>query len=55
MDPLSHIVAGRAVTALFDNGRHGPGLGAAAILGALAPDVDMRPDAGRLGHLSPGA
>ena len=41
MDPLSHIVAGRAVTALFDNGRHGPGLGAAAILGALAPDVDL--------------
>jgi len=41
MDPLSHIVAGRAVTALFDNGRYGPGLGAAAILGALAPDVDL--------------
>jgi membrane-bound metal-dependent hydrolase YbcI (DUF457 family) len=41
MDPLSHIVAGRTVTALFDNGQHGPGLGAAAILGALAPDVDL--------------
>jgi membrane-bound metal-dependent hydrolase YbcI (DUF457 family) len=41
MDPLSHIVAGRAVTALFDNGGRGPGLGAAAILGALAPDVDL--------------
>jgi membrane-bound metal-dependent hydrolase YbcI (DUF457 family) len=41
MDPLSHVVAGRAVTALFDNGRYGPGLGAAAILGALAPDVDL--------------
>jgi membrane-bound metal-dependent hydrolase YbcI (DUF457 family) len=41
MDPLSHVVAGRAVTALFDNGRRGRGLGAAAILGALAPDVDL--------------
>jgi membrane-bound metal-dependent hydrolase YbcI (DUF457 family) len=41
MDPLSHIVAGRAVTALFDNGRRGAGLGAAAILGSLAPDVDL--------------
>lgn len=41
MDPLSHVVAGRAVTALFDNGRLGPGLGAAAILGSLAPDVDL--------------
>ena len=41
MDPLSHVVAGRAVTALFDNGRHGRGLGAAAIAGALAPDVDL--------------
>jgi len=41
MDPLSHVVAGRALTALFDNGRRGRGLGAAAILGALAPDVDL--------------
>jgi membrane-bound metal-dependent hydrolase YbcI (DUF457 family) len=29
------------VTALFDDGRHGPGLGAAAIIGSLAPDVDL--------------
>jgi len=41
MDPLSHVVAGRAVVALVDNERHGPGLGAAAILGALSPDVDL--------------
>src|SRR6476661_9378486 len=41
MDPLSHVVAGRAVTALFDDGRYGRGLGAAAIVGALAPDVDV--------------
>ena len=34
-------MTGRAVTALFDDGRHGPGLGAAAILGSLAPDVDL--------------
>jgi membrane-bound metal-dependent hydrolase YbcI (DUF457 family) len=41
MDPFTHVLAGRAVTALFDNGRHGRGLGAAAIVGALAPDVDL--------------
>jgi membrane-bound metal-dependent hydrolase YbcI (DUF457 family) len=41
MDPLSHLVAGRSVTALFDDGRHGRGLGTAAILGALSPDVDL--------------
>ena len=41
MDPLSHIVAGRAVTALFDDGGYGPGFGASAILGALSPDVDV--------------
>ena len=44
MDPLSHAVAGRAVTALLENGentRLGPGAGAAAIVGALSPDVDI--------------
>jgi membrane-bound metal-dependent hydrolase YbcI (DUF457 family) len=41
MDPLSHVVAGRAVTALFDNGHHGRRLGVAAIVGALSPDVDV--------------
>jgi membrane-bound metal-dependent hydrolase YbcI (DUF457 family) len=41
MDPFSHVMTGRAVTALFDNGRHGRGLGAAAIAGALAPDADL--------------
>jgi membrane-bound metal-dependent hydrolase YbcI (DUF457 family) len=41
MDPLSHVAAGLAVTALFDNGSHGRGVGAAAIVGALSPDVDI--------------
>ena len=41
MDPLSHIVAGRAVVAMVDNGCHGRGFGAAAILGALSPDLDI--------------
>jgi membrane-bound metal-dependent hydrolase YbcI (DUF457 family) len=41
LDPISHVIAGRAVAALFDNGHHGRGLGAAAILGALSPDVDL--------------
>lgn len=41
MDPLSHIVIGRALTAAFDDEpRLFGGNGAAAILGALAPDVD---------------
>lgn len=41
MDPLSHVVAGRAVVALFDNGHHGRSLGAAAIVGGLSPDIDL--------------
>jgi membrane-bound metal-dependent hydrolase YbcI (DUF457 family) len=41
MDPLSHLVAGRAVAALFDNGHDGRGFGAAAIFGALLPDADL--------------
>src|SRR5580698_3217905 len=41
MDPLSHAVAGRAVAALIDPAeRPRRGVGAAAILGALSPDVD---------------
>jgi membrane-bound metal-dependent hydrolase YbcI (DUF457 family) len=42
MDPLSHVVIGRALTAAVDDDieRFGRGGGAAAILGALAPDVD---------------
>lgn len=41
MDPISHLVAGRAVVAIVDNGCHGRGMGAAAILGALSPDIDL--------------
>ena len=41
MDPFSHVVAGRAVVALFDNGRHGRRLGTAAIVAGLAPDLDL--------------
>src|SRR6059058_5927931 len=42
MDPVSHAIAGRAVTALLDDRKTwGPGVGAAAIVGALAPDVDL--------------
>jgi membrane-bound metal-dependent hydrolase YbcI (DUF457 family) len=41
MDPLSHVVIGRALTAAFDDDARLFGrLGTAAILGALAPDVD---------------
>ena len=42
MDPLTHVVVGRAViAALPDERRLGPGAAAAAVLGALAPDVDV--------------
>lgn len=42
MDAVSHAIAGRAVTALFGDGKRlGPGSGIAAIVGALAPDVDI--------------
>ena len=43
MDPLTHVVVGRAViAALPDERRLGRGAGAAAAaLGALAPDVDV--------------
>src|SRR5258705_13863449 len=41
MDPLTHVVVGRAViAALPDEHRLGRGAAAAAVLGALAPDVD---------------
>jgi len=42
MDPLTHVVIGRAVVAAVDGG--GPaarGVAAASILGALAPDIDI--------------
>src|SRR6185295_18938446 len=41
MDPLTHVVVGRAqVAALPDERRLGRGAAAAAVLGALAPDAD---------------
>jgi membrane-bound metal-dependent hydrolase YbcI (DUF457 family) len=41
MDPLSHAVAGRAVVSLLETGEPPMrGVGAAAILGALSPDID---------------
>ena len=42
MDPLSHVVIGRALIAAVDDDtdRRRRGAGAAAVLGALAPDVD---------------
>jgi membrane-bound metal-dependent hydrolase YbcI (DUF457 family) len=41
MDPLTHIVIGRAVVAAADDSpRAARGVAAAAILGALSPDVD---------------
>ena len=42
MDPLTHIVLGRAVVAAADtDGPAARGVAAAAILGALAPDIDI--------------
>lgn len=42
MDPLTHIVVGRAVVAAYDgDGPAARGVAAAAILGALAPDIDI--------------
>src|SRR5713226_85065 len=41
MDPLTHIVIGRAVVAAADGAqRPARGVAAAAILGALSPDID---------------
>src|SRR6187431_890336 len=42
MDPLTHVVVGRAViAALPDERRLGRGAAVAAVLGALAPDIDL--------------
>jgi hypothetical protein len=41
MDPLTHIVVGRAVVAAVDRDGPARGIAAAAILGALAPDLDI--------------
>jgi membrane-bound metal-dependent hydrolase YbcI (DUF457 family) len=41
MDPVSHSVIGRAVVAATGRRLQTPGSGAAAILGALSPDVDF--------------
>lgn len=42
MDPLTHIVLGRALVAAADtDGPAARGVAAAAILGALAPDIDI--------------
>ena len=40
MDPLTHVVMGRAVVAAVRDERRDRAVGAAAILGALSPDVD---------------
>src|SRR5438874_7102104 len=40
MDPLTHAVVGRAVVAAARDEVHDRAAGAAAILGALSPDVD---------------
>lgn len=41
MDPVSHSVIGRAVVAATGRRLQAPGSGAAAVLGALSPDVDF--------------
>src|SRR5688572_23712265 len=41
MDPVSHGVIGRAVVAAAGRHLQGRGAGAAAVLGALSPDVDL--------------
>ena len=42
MDPVSHVICGRAAAALFrDDGERRGEAAAAAILGALAPDIDF--------------
>lgn len=40
MDPVSHVIFGRTLVALDRRGRLGAGAIAAAVLGALAPDID---------------
>jgi membrane-bound metal-dependent hydrolase YbcI (DUF457 family) len=41
MDPVSHVIFGRALIALDRRGRLGTGAVAAAVLGALSPDIDV--------------
>lgn len=44
MDPISHVVMGRVVVASLERGpRSGglPGVAAASVIGALAPDIDL--------------
>jgi inner membrane protein len=41
MDPVSHVVLGRTLIALDDEGRLGRGAIAACVLGSLAPDIDL--------------
>ena len=41
MDPISHVIFGRTLVALDRRGRAGAGAIAAAVLGALAPDIDV--------------
>jgi membrane-bound metal-dependent hydrolase YbcI (DUF457 family) len=40
MDPVSHVIVGRSLIALDRRGRLGAGAIAAAVLGALSPDID---------------
>ena len=40
MDPISHVIFGRTLVTLDRRGRLGTGATAAAVLGALAPDID---------------
>src|SRR5688572_32924342 len=41
MDPVSHGVIGRAVVAAAGRHLQGRGAGAAGVLGALSPDIDL--------------
>jgi membrane-bound metal-dependent hydrolase YbcI (DUF457 family) len=41
MDPVSHVIFGRTLIAFDRRGRLGTGAVAAAILGALSPDIDV--------------
>lgn len=40
MDPVSHVILGRALIGFDRRGRFGAGAVAAAVLGAIAPDID---------------
>lgn len=41
MDPVSHVIFGRTLVELDRQGRLGAGAAAAAMLGALSPDIDV--------------